>query len=92
MGDDGVDDVGDDVLSCPGRYYCFSPTLLPSRRELELNCSRSHPVVCLREIIFLYETATKKALAAESGGKSARSFNHWDNSGVPPQSSRLGRP
>ena len=42
MGDDGVDDVGDDVLSCPGRYYCFSPTLLPSRRELELNCSRSH--------------------------------------------------
>ena len=39
--------VGDDVLSCPGCYYCFSPTLLPSRRELELNCSRSHPVVCL---------------------------------------------
>ena len=42
MGDDGVDDVGDDVLSCPGRYYCFSPTLLPTRRELKLNCSRSH--------------------------------------------------
>ena len=21
MGDDDVDDVGDDVLSCPGRYY-----------------------------------------------------------------------
>ena len=52
MGDDGVDDVGHDVLSCPGRYYCFSPTLLPTRRELKLNCSRSHPVVCPREIIF----------------------------------------
>ena len=25
MGDDDVDDVGDDVLSCPGSYYCFSP-------------------------------------------------------------------
>ena len=46
------DGVGDDVLSCPGCYYCFLPTLLPSGRELELNCSRSHPVVCLREIIF----------------------------------------
>ena len=32
MGDDDVDDVGDDVLSCPGSYYCFSPTLLPPRR------------------------------------------------------------
>ena len=42
MGDDDVDDVGDDVLSCPGSYYCFSPTLLPTRRELKLNCSRSH--------------------------------------------------
>ena len=42
MGDDGVDDVGDDVLSCPGSYYRFSPTLLPTRRELKLNCSRSH--------------------------------------------------
>ena len=52
MGDDDVDDVGDDVLSCPGSYYCFSPTLLPTRRELKLNCSRSHPVECLREIIF----------------------------------------
>ena len=44
MGDDDVDDVGDDVLSCPGSYYCFSPTLLPTRRGLKLNCSRSHPV------------------------------------------------
>ena len=42
MGDDDVDDVGDDVLSCPGSYYRFSPTLLPTRRELKLNCSRSH--------------------------------------------------
>ena len=31
------------VLSCHGRYYCLSPTLLPSRRELKLNCSRSRP-------------------------------------------------
>ena len=23
MGDDDVDDVGDDVLSCHGRYYCL---------------------------------------------------------------------
>ena len=38
MGDDGVYDVGDDALSCPGRYYCFSPALLPTRRELKLNC------------------------------------------------------
>ena len=44
--------VGGDVLSCHGGYFCFSPTLLPTRRELKLNCSRSHPVVCLREIIF----------------------------------------
>ena len=44
MGDDDVDDVGDDVLSCPGSYYCFSPTLLPTRRELKLNCSRSRPL------------------------------------------------
>ena len=43
MGDDDVDDVGDDVLSCHGRYYCFSPTLLPTRRKLKLNCSRSRP-------------------------------------------------
>ena len=43
MGDDDVDDVGDDVLSCPGSYYRFSPTLLPTRRELKLNCSRSSP-------------------------------------------------
>ena len=43
MSDDGVDDVGDDVLSCHGRYYCLSPTLLPTRRELKLNCSRSRP-------------------------------------------------
>ena len=32
------------VLSCHGRYYCFSPTLLPTRRELKLNCSRSRPL------------------------------------------------
>ena len=44
MSDDGVDDVGDDVLSCHGRYYCLSPTLLPTRRELKLNCSRSRPL------------------------------------------------
>ena len=44
MGDDDVDDVGDDVLSCHGRYYCLSPTLLPTRRELKLNCSRSRPL------------------------------------------------
>ena len=36
MGDDDVDDVGDDVLSCPGGYYRFSPTLLPTRRGLKL--------------------------------------------------------
>ena len=36
MGVDDVDDIGDDVLSCPGSYYCFSPTLLPTRRELKL--------------------------------------------------------
>ena len=44
MGDDDVDDVGDDVLSCPGSYYRFSPTLLPTRRELKLNCIRSRPL------------------------------------------------
>ena len=44
MSDDDVDDVGDDVLSCHGRYYCLSPTLLPTRRELKLNCSRSRPL------------------------------------------------
>ena len=32
------------VLSCHGRYYCLSPTLLPTRRELKLNCSRSRPL------------------------------------------------
>ena len=30
-------------VHCPGRYYCFSPTLPPTRRELKLNCSRSIP-------------------------------------------------
>ena len=34
MSDDDVDDVGDDVLSCHGRYYCLSPTLLSTESAL----------------------------------------------------------
>ena len=39
-----------------------------------------------------FETASRKALATESGGKSAQTFDNWDNSGVPPPSPRLDRP
>ena len=39
-----------------------------------------------------FETASKKALATESGSKSTQSYNNWDNNGVQPPSPRLGRP
>ena len=39
-----------------------------------------------------FETASRKALATESGGKSAQTFDNWDNSGVLLPSPRLDRP